>query len=265
MIDDVARPTTSEPNESSPAKNEPVPPAIAAAPRAAEQVAVDLTTTRRLISRRRLGRLAFESTLIVFSVLLALVLNEVRTQFVAKSQHVEALHNIRAELAHNAEVIGTRHLPLHSAILARIKDITAHPEQIAALKRSGLDYTTLAPGESWVPSLLHDTAWEVANTSGTPLTYYERFALTRVYGAQRDGVQRTLNRLLDLLLSPDFSDPSRAESKLRQLQILLTELVSQEDFLLNHAYRNALADAKLWSSVGRPAELSQKNSRERRE
>jgi hypothetical protein len=193
------------------------------------------------------SRLIFESGLIVFSVLLALLLNEVRTHFSTRAEHAAMLRNVQQEIAHNSSLIKERYLPVHSAIVAKLDELAARPEQLSTIRMKGLSQVDLLPEGTWVPDMLQDAAWEVASNS-TTLTYEERFAFARVYRAQTVGVERSVARVLDLLMSAEFGDPARAESSLRQLRMIMRELVSQESFLVDSLYRDVLARRDLWSN-----------------
>lgn len=190
-----------------------------------------------LVDRRLRGRLAFESLLIVLSVLVGLALNDWREHRRERELATMAMANFRREIAENLDTLERVH-PKHVAMQQRLADIVADPPSrgtafdvfLAELPRGGLDTPPL-----------RDAAWETASSTGAlRLLDYETAALlSETYLVQRSTIQQTISLLADRFLSPANFDPASREAMIRTHRMLLVELTGQETYLIA-TYRRAL-------------------------
>lgn len=188
--------------------------------------------------REALPRIAVESVLIVFTVLLALAVNEWR-EGRRQAQVVDrAIENVRNEIEHNkAEVEQT--LPYHNELIEAVSDWMERDEPggrapVETLKE-------LAP-RGLFPPLLKDAAWESAVFTRTvnDFPYELVLTLSTVYEAQEEGVGSTVPRIVDVLMTRDGFDPSSDErSFLAVADFYINELAAQERSLLR-LYEDAL-------------------------
>ncbi|HQV32645.1 MAG TPA: hypothetical protein PKV71_12250 [Calditrichia bacterium] len=186
----------------------------------------------QLFSKRDLIKLGVESLLIVFSVLLALFLNEYRSDVHLERLEKRALEKIRAELKENLATV-EEWIPYHREILTNIE---------AVLKSDSLRAANFPPGELsyWrlmrkgiVQRLVDNSAWEALKGSEvfSNLDFETSLLLSKTYKLQNLGVEVTLKRILDMLSTREARDRSQLTSTLALLRIAFQELVSQEMFL----------------------------------
>lgn len=187
------------------------------------------------VLRTALPKLLFESVLIVFSILLALSVSECSERSNRRERAEIALDNIRAEITSNAASL-RRAVPYHQQMLARLDLLLT--DSASVLRSQGVIGTLsrIAP-EGLQPPTLGSTAWGIATTTDaiSRIDYAQVYALSRLYQIQRMGVETTVPRLSELLLSREtFQTGQDPVPSLRLLQLILNELVTQEQFLLQH-------------------------------
>ena len=182
-------------------------------------------------------RLAFESALIILSVLLGLALNEWGDRRREKERAAETVANFRREITQNIATL-ERTIPLHRRMAERLATSagqsrpgeTAFDGFAAVMPEGGLN---LAP--------LRDAAWETAVSTGSLrlLRYDQAAALSETYLIQRTSIASTIDRISDRFLTPQNFDPAARGPMLRTHQMLMVELSGQEAYLLD-VYRTVL-------------------------
>jgi len=186
-------------------------------------------------------RISIEALLIVFSVLLALFLND-RWQ---TSRETEAgrrqLEGIRSELEENRRIV--------ESWLKRHAEIA---ERVAALRAAGSDRKLVVInhqlqldvvfGQSLIDSMLRSPSWEAAKTTGLVRMFQPELVnrLADVYSMQEEGPMRSLERIAGLLFDRASHDEAQVEQTLVLLEIHLGELIGQEHLLLA-SYDHVLA------------------------
>lgn len=107
---------------------------------------------------------AADALLIVFSVMLALILNEIRNNWMERKQTRELLRNVRAELVNNKQLL-QQQFEYHLLVLHNIDSALAHKAYALQLIADGeLHLGVLAPKGV----MLEDfdwTAWETAKSN----------------------------------------------------------------------------------------------------
>jgi hypothetical protein len=119
-------------------------------------------------------------------------------------------------------------------MLARLDLLLA--DSASVLRSQGVIGTIsrIAP-EGLQPPTLGSTAWGIATTTDaiSRIDYAQVYVLSRLYQIQHMGVETTVPRLSELLLSREtFQTEQDPLPSLRLLQLILNELVTQEQFLL---------------------------------
>ncbi|KAA3612642.1 MAG: hypothetical protein DWQ05_18505 [Calditrichaeota bacterium] len=195
-----------------------------------------------LLTKRDFLKLTIESVLIVFSVLLALGLNEFRSNYKENIQKKQALQKIINELQSNLEIVREWE-PYHKEVFKNLqeaqKKYTAGKD-IFTVERK--DLQKLMP-RGVVQSLIDDTAWQALKASSifARIDFENAVTLAKIYKLQAIGVESTINSILDVLTSRE----SLKKENSRETMILLTsgfgELVSQESFLI-HYYEKTLQE-----------------------
>lgn len=191
------------------------------------------------------SRFAFESALIVLSILLAFVLNEWREERRDASKVREARVRLAAEVAHNMAALDSA-IPYHELLVARVSALLDSGDVAEVRRRLEAPPTleilgSVAP-DGLRPPDLRSAAWRSSEVGGI-LTLFDADLLQQiasVYQAQGDGVSATVGRLSSGIFAPErFSQPSRL--LLRFLQAEVGNLVGQERF--HRATLDALGDS----------------------
>ncbi|MBK7869597.1 MAG: hypothetical protein IPJ74_02400 [Saprospiraceae bacterium] len=174
-------------------------------------------------------KLIFESILIIFSILLALFINEWRKGQEQTAQRQKSMHMILQELQHNADQLENV-IPYHAratkqldSLLKTNIDLNSGVLSIAGqVLRRGIN-----------PPELRSTAWNTAQLSGSVGLFKEEaiYALANVYELQEDGVEITWKEIARFYMSADNFDSTLTLQRLALLKIYFNELYQQEQFL----------------------------------
>ena len=185
----------------------------------------------------------FEGALIVFSVMLALFLNQIVENINTSRDKEKAISHITAELQRNLEIV-EEWAVIHNRMKSRTDSIING--QNAELRNQLLDESilnlgVLTGGESIVNSSLSNTAWETAKATRiiNEFEFETVELLTGVYSLQELVFNNTIMKLTDTFFERETHDPELLEGTLLQLQLRFTELVGQETVLIE-AYRDAI-------------------------
>ncbi|EMR02094.1 hypothetical protein [Cesiribacter andamanensis] len=185
-------------------------------------------------------KLAIESLLIVFSVLLALFLNN----YWASKQEAErtevVLHSIREELRANKAIV-EEWQKNHQAVLENIAYYRPRTQAYDSLVHQHQFQFGLLFTETLVPNIVRSTAWETAKTTGMVQHFDLELAtaLSDVYDLQRLGPMRTIEKLTDLVNERQTHQREHVPQTLVLFQFAMQELVGQE-YILLQAYTRAL-------------------------
>jgi hypothetical protein len=187
------------------------------------------------------GRILVESVLIVFSILLALFVDEWRDQRHLDEQRDRALSDIHSEIVLNlaaVDVVVDYHRTVRDSLGALLQRL--------GTDRAGASAWELAQGAA--PAGIQrpgvtGIAWQTAAASEAValLDIGLTNRLGSLYDIQAKGVESTIERVQELLFDPILFDPARAVAVLRVLQALAHELAGQEIYLAQR-YREILAD-----------------------
>ena len=188
-----------------------------------------LDTPRRVVHEVQgswpswLGRAIFESALIAFSVLLALMVDNWRETRTSRARFAEARAAIVAELDSNYRLlVSAPYQPHHR----RLHDVY---ELMERENRSDEAYAIFKGGVHIPP--LNDDAWRIFMTSDVAgqLPFAERAMLSRLYGQQAE-LEGMLQRLIASLTQPtvDRQNPAYAADLVHVIDLTLTDVVYLE-------------------------------------
>ena len=195
-----------------------------------------------VFSKRSLLKLAFESSLIIFSVMLALVLDEYRVNLKQEAATQKALSNVQQEMISNLEVL-QKWQTYHSEVYEKIDEVL-NAERIPlsdfTQKNGEIHYYSVIP-DAIFQNWLEDSSWEVFKSSNayTNLEFETVVVLSRIYKLQDSGVQASLKSLLTNFTQSDFFEEEKLRHNLTILRRYFREIVSQEAFLIME-YQKAL-------------------------
>lgn len=197
--------------------------------------------------RRWLPRLAVESLVVVFSILLALVVNEWRQEEEREDRRERATEAIRAELLHNYRELQSVH-PYHVGLA----------DTLRSAFETGAE--SVDPGvrpQGWIRSVdLVSAAWETARATGTTadFPYDAVLTLSRAYESQA-GFRRKKEDLIHpvLLRAMDRDVPSLLNDP-RGMGLVLNTLSDWEANLLREYERTLEALGVPADSLRMPAD-----------
>lgn len=199
----------------------------------------------KLLTKEKALKLVFESGLIIFSVMLALFLDEYRSNLKEQAATQKALTNIEMEMTTNLEVL-KRWQKYHEQVYVNI-DGALKSEEMDSSKfiRDGmLHYYSVMPN-GVVQELIDDSAWQAFRSTQrfSNLEFETILSLSKVYKLQQSGVQNTLEQILMNFSDSDFFEQSKLKQNLIVLKRAFGEIASQEEYLI-FEYQKALKHLK---------------------
>ncbi|WPP51294.1 hypothetical protein [Catalinimonas niigatensis] len=196
---------------------------------------------------KRISTIVFESVLIIFSVLLALFLSELRNIQKEEALKEKALLNIRSELANNQLILGDR-LKTHIEIRDNVRDllksgITPIITDSLFSGELGFDIFYFTSSGSIAPELLKDAAWNAAQNANIISTFpYEIIlAVSNAYDSQNLVEFRIIELVKFILTDRETLDKDQINKTLIILRDYFSELVANEEYL-NIQYELALEE-----------------------
>ena len=188
-----------------------------------------------------------ESSLIIFSVLFALLINKLYTDHLEQKRATEALIAIKSEIKRNQTVLkGWQES--HKKTLNTIRNLNAgNDEELKKTLSKGatLDYWKINGNRPFVKELLMDTSWQTALRAGTvkEFKFHTTQSLTEIYAIQSLLTDVTLQRFSDFFFDSQTHDLNKLDQSLNQLQLLLMEITGQENTLAT-LYKKGLQEVK---------------------
>jgi hypothetical protein len=176
------------------------------------------------------SRLVAEFVLIVVSILSAFAVEDFRDERARRTQRATALSNIRAEIASNISAL--------DGVMEYHQEIAALTDQFLADRtnwegRRGIRLVgEIAPRGVLSPELRR-TAWETAQVTGVValLEYELGEQIAQVYASQGQGVEASVTRMIDHILSRAMFGSDETEAVLMLLGAMAGELFAQEQHL----------------------------------
>ncbi|WP_421889895.1 hypothetical protein [Marinoscillum sp.] len=185
-----------------------------------------------------------DGLLIVFSVLFALLINKLYTDYQTNQKKEFALKSIKQELEQNLTIVQTWK-ERHSAIRNRLSDL--NEGKTDTLKQQLQQYPffnfgVLTDGQSLINEIMINTAWETSKTTGiiSEFDFKTTEKLTYVYLMQEVITDRTISNILDLYFDMETHKMENLGPVLIQFELYFGELVGQE-YLLEHLYEDAIS------------------------
>ncbi|WP_444924059.1 hypothetical protein ACJJH9_01525 [Microbulbifer sp. DLAB2-AF] len=180
----------------------------------------------------KIGKLFFDSFLIVFSVLLALFLNEYRETSKEEKEKERALQMVQIELKNNLKTLNELHF-YHKTVLKNYETALEGGDVIMSYNEQRSLINQLMPN-GITQKVLDDSAWETIKQSSVSsnLDINKIFALSKLYKIQKLGVNTTLKHISTNLNSQKIFNEPNSRKALFLVKNQFEELVSQEVFLI---------------------------------
>ena len=196
-------------------------------------------TMPALFTKKEFTRYTLEAILIVFSVLLALYLDNVFEDRREARTIDELVSHIADEMRSNLAIVD-EWLPYHRAVIGEIDRYLASDElQQSLLTADGIDYGRLME-RGLIQDFYSTSSWQIAQQSEmtSRIEFDVTYAVSKAYLSQQY-VEVTLGRFSDFVFERQSHDPEQLANSLRILRNLLQELSGQE-YVLQNNYREAL-------------------------
>jgi hypothetical protein len=195
----------------------------------------------------RIKKHLIDGTLIVFSVLFALIINKSFENYQTSRKKVIVEESIIKEINQNRTVL-KRWKEHHIDIRNRITSIIEGKSDSLKMELEKYDYLNLGiltNHESLVDAILTNTAWESAKTTGiiSEFDYETIQMLTQVYTLQENLTDRTLIKILDYYFDSEAHEMENLSKTLLQFQLRFMELTGQEK-LMSALYDDAIEKLK---------------------
>ncbi len=203
----------------------------------------------KFLTKQNVLKLSFESGLIVLSVLLALFLNEYRSQLKDDRLTEQALMKVANELKTNTETV-KGWLPHHKEILNNLQDALENDSiKTSLLNKSEVSFRSLMP-RGIFERLINDSAWQALKSSNafSNIDFDTMLSLSKVYNLQATGVESVLKVILETLASREALRKKDLEVTLLLLRNGFNELVLQEIFLIKN-YEATLIEIRVASDL----------------
>ncbi|VXD15867.1 hypothetical protein [Marinoscillum sp. 108] len=185
-----------------------------------------------------------DGLLIVFSVLFALLINKLYTDYQTNQKKEFALRSIKQELEQNLAIVQTWK-ERHSAIRDKLSEVNEGKND--TLKQQLRQYPffnfgVLTNGQSLINEIMINTAWETSKTTGiiSEFDFKTTEKLTYVYLMQEVITDRTITNILDLYFDMETHKIENLDPVLIQFELRFGELAGQE-YLLEHLYEDAIS------------------------
>ena len=203
----------------------------------------------KFLTKQNVLKLSFESGLIVLSVLLALFLNEYRSQLKDDRLTEQALMKVANELKTKTETV-KGWLPHHKEILNNLQDALENDSiKTSLLNKSEVSFRSLMP-RGIFERLINDSAWQALKSSNafSNIDFDTMLSLSKVYNLQATGVESVLKVILETLASREALRKKDLEVTLLLLRNGFNELVLQEVFLTKN-YEATLIEIRVASDL----------------
>ena len=187
-----------------------------------------------------------EGLLIVFSVLFALAINKLAENYQTEEKKNIAINKIKEELKNNSKIIKEWNVK-HQEIKQNLDDILVGKNdslKSQLFKNNFLHPEILTNKKGFISSLLTNTAWETAKTTGivSEFDFETTQKLSYVYAVQNIIAEKSSMEIINIMY--DWTAKKIGENEnaiLIQLNARISDLVSQEqslEYLINNALEN---------------------------
>ncbi len=192
------------------------------------------------LTKEKFFKLIFESALIMFSVLLALFLNEYRGELKENQQKDLAMEMVQVELESNLETIN-EWLPYHRTVLSNLNEALKNDDIDTAIFAQNGELSGKFMPNGVVQSLIDNASWQTLRSSGisSKIDLNIMLTLSELYKLQSQGVESTLNSIIDILRSRESLEKENQRNTTILLRNAFREMVGQEIFLIAK-YQQAL-------------------------
>ena len=207
------------------------------------------------LTRQNAIKLVSESSLIIFSVLLALLLNEYREHLKEEKLKTIALQKVTSELEKNLQTVESwyeYHIVVYQNFSRAIDDDSLKK---AMARQKEFNFWSLMPN-GVVRRVVSRSAWQALQTSDvfSSIDFETMLALSVTYNSQALGVETSLRIIQDILTSRESLRKEEIERTLILLRNAFMEIAAQEEFLIRE-YKTTLEKLKVFTTDNHTSSL----------
>lgn len=198
--------------------------------------------------KRNTIKVVFESSLIIFSVLLALFLNEYREELAKNQEKERALEMVSIELKSNLKTLN-EWLPYHKEVLKNLEKSFDDNHNLSFDDQYTLIKSLFPKGI--VQTMLDNSSWEAIKQSNVSSTINLDiiFSLSKLYKIQSLGIESNLQLILVILSSRESIRKGNLRETIFLLKNHFNELVGQEVYMIN-VYKKLIGEIESLNAVG---------------
>jgi hypothetical protein len=182
--------------------------------------------------KKKISEYLIEALLIVFSVILALVLNEYRNGLLEEKELNAILSNVKAEIENNKSIVEEL-IPYHKKGIDNLDSILLNNLAIDSVKsRYGLKLLKIFP-QGFYRRQVSNSAWEVFKSTGmiSKIDIDKAQFLSRLYTQQEIAFLPVFD-IVDFTTERGFLHQEKAEENLIIISRHMEELYGRENALL---------------------------------
>lgn len=199
-----------------------------------------------LITKQNLAKLLFESGMIVFSVFLALFINEYRKDIQTEHYKNKALAKIKVELTQNLRTL-EGYQAHHAQVLQKLESLGGDDLTRRLQEKSNVVELIMSEtmSDGLIQEILDDTAWQAFRSSSAyaEVEFERVMRLSKVYTTQARGVEASLQTVIDILYARESLQPENSIVTLQLLTNAMRELLAQEIYLIA-LYQKTLSEIR---------------------
>jgi hypothetical protein len=188
-----------------------------------------------------------DGLLIVFSVLFALTINKVADNYQTEKRKEIALESIKKELIKNSGIIKewkAKHIKIREK-LSKMLEGKNDSLKSKLIHNNYFDFGLLTDNENLINSLLTNTAWETAKSTGiiSEFDFETTQELTDTYVLQKIITDKSIMRILDFIFNMEANKKENIDAILIQFNLRFGELIGQE-YSMEYLYEKAIKNIK---------------------
>ncbi len=203
-----------------------------------ENVIINMNNFKKSIlsflREKEVSQLFRESLLIVFSILLAFVINEWRASQKLQTEKEKILASIKLELENNLKSL-RQVRPYHKEVAQSLKELLTQEHVKDSLgDKSGIELFFQYAGQGFQEPRVQANAWQTAQLSGT-LSQFDNetiYHLSVLYELQKEGVETGWKKTVESFYESESFEPSVNYAILQKFQLAMNSLHGMERYLI---------------------------------
>ena len=191
-------------------------------------------TTPSILKKIKIPKILKESLLIIFSILLALVINEFRSNQKLEDSKNKAMESIRLEIENNIESL-EHVIPYHIEVGNSIEGLIEKENiQDSLGDYTGFELFFQHSKNGFKEPRIQANAWAAAQMSGA-LALFDNdliYELSIVYELQQEGVETGWKKTVEIFSETESFDPEKSYIMLCKYHRSMVNLAGMEKYLL---------------------------------